>query len=211
MADFQVINELPIQDKAVAFTFDDGPNPLYTPQVLEILREVQGKATFFMIGTQMEKSPETAKAVHEQGHEIGNHTYTHPHLPDLPPEECRRELQLTEDLIEQVTGAKPKVFRPPYLATSEEVAAITAGEFGYPAIGAVNGAAMDWEMPGVAHIVEKTREQVRPGSILLFHDSFDDRSQTVEAVRILAAELTAAGYRLVTVSELLSLSRAALE
>ncbi|GJM82080.1 hypothetical protein HMSSN139_45760 [Paenibacillus sp. HMSSN-139] len=154
---------------------------------------MQGKATFFMIGTQIEKSLETAKAVHEQGHEIGNHTYTHPHLPELSSEEVRRELQLTEELIRRVTGAKPKVYRPPYIDTSEEVAAITAGEFGYPAIGAVNGAATDWEMPGVTHIVEKTREQVRPGSFLLFHDGFDDRSQTIEAVRILAAELTAAG------------------
>lgn len=208
MSNYQVINEVSVREKAVAFTFDDGPNPLYTPQVLEIFREVQGKATFFMIGTQIEKSLETAKAVHEQGHEIGNHTYTHPHLPELSSEEVRRELQLTEELIRQVTGAKPKVYRPPYIDTSEEVAAITAGEFGYPAIGAVNGAATDWEMPGVAHIVEKTQEQVRPGSFLLFHDGFDDRSQTIEAVRILAAELTAAGYRLVTVSELLALSEA---
>ncbi|MBM6996240.1 polysaccharide deacetylase family protein [Paenibacillus sp. DXFW5] len=208
MSSYQVINEVSLREKAVAFTFDDGPNPIYTPQVLEIFQEVQGKATFFMIGTQIEKSLETAKAVHEHGHEIGNHTYSHPHLPELSSEEVRREMQLTEELIQQVTGAKPKVYRPPYIDTSEEVAAITAGEFGYPAIGAVNGAATDWEMPGVAHIVEKTREQIRPGSILLFHDGFDDRSQTVEAVRILAAELTAAGYRLVTVSELLALSAA---
>lgn len=187
MSSYQVINEVSLREKAVAFTFDDGPNPIYTPQVLEIFQEVQGKATFFMIGTQIEKSLETAKAVHEQGHEIGNHTYSHPHLPELSSEEVRREMQLTEELIQQVTGAKPKVYRPPYIDTSEEVAAITAGEFGYPAIGAVNGAATDWEMPGVAHIVEKTREQIRPGSILLFHDGFDDRSQTVEAVRILAA------------------------
>ncbi|MGG6313606.1 polysaccharide deacetylase family protein [Paenibacillus macerans] len=206
MPSYQVIDEVPIREKAVAFTFDDGPNPLYTPQVLEILREVRGKATFFMIGTQMEKSPETARAVHEQGHEIGNHTYTHPHLPELGPVECRRELKQTEELIVQATGAKPKVYRPPYLDTNEPVAAITAGEFGYPAIGAVNGAAKDWEMPGVRHIVDKTREQVRPGSILLFHDGFDDRSQTVEAIRILAHELTEEGYRLVTVSELLALS-----
>lgn len=206
MPSHEVIAEVPVREKAVAFTFDDGPNPVHTPQILEIFREVNGKATFFMIGTQMEKSMETARSVHAQGHEIGNHTYSHPSLPELSPEECRRELKLTEELIARVTGAKPRVYRPPYIATNEQVAAITAGEFGYPAIGAVNGAAMDWEMPGVRHIVDKTREQVRPGSILLFHDGFDDRSQTVEAVRILAAELIAEGYRLVTVSELLKLS-----
>lgn len=203
---YDVITRVPTIEKAVAFTFDDGPNPLYTPQVLDIFAKCQGKATFFMIGQQIEQNPDTASAVHIQGHEIGNHTYSHPSLPEISPEQCREELQRTESLITQVTGSKPHVFRPPYVAFSEQVAAISQGEFGYPAIGAVNGAATDWEMPGVQHIVEKTREEIQPGSILLFHDGFGDRSQTIEAVRILTEELTAAGYKLVTVSELLKLA-----
>lgn len=203
---YDVITTVAIQEKAVAFTFDDGPHPLYTPQVLDIFAKCHGKATFFMIGRQMEQSLSTASAVHAQGHEIGNHTYSHPSLPEITPGECREELRRTEALIMQVTGRKPSVFRPPYVAFSEQVAAISRGEFGYPAIGAVNGAATDWEMPGVKHIVDKTRETIEPGSILLFHDGFGDRSQTIEAVRILTEELTVEGYKLVTVSELLQLA-----
>ncbi|CAM4303963.1 MAG: polysaccharide deacetylase family protein [Paenibacillus macerans] len=206
MSSHEVISRIAVREKAVAFTFDDGPNPEFTPQILDIFREAGAKATFFMIGTQMEKSLGTAQAVHEQGHEIGNHTYTHPAMPEVSPDECRRELAQTEELIVRVTGSKPRVFRPPYFATNAEVAAMAAGEFGYHSIGAVNGAATDWEMPGVRHIVDKTREALTPGSVLLFHDGFDDRSQTVEAVRILVSELTRKGYRLVTVSELLEMS-----
>ncbi|GIP52647.1 MULTISPECIES: polysaccharide deacetylase family protein [Paenibacillus] len=202
MSNFEIINEVPIKRKAVAFTFDDGPNPVYTPQVLDIFREAGAKATFFMIGSQMELSPELVREAHEQGHEIGNHTYTHPSLPELLKQECREELIQTEKLIEKLTGVAPKVFRPPYFAYNELVAEVVE-ELGYKAIGALNGAATDWEMPGVRHIVDKSREQVRPGSILIFHDGYDDRSQSVEAVRILVSELTAEGYELVTVSELL--------
>ncbi|MEF2966457.1 polysaccharide deacetylase family protein [Paenibacillus sp. M1] len=202
MPELQIINEIQTKRKAVAFTFDDGPNPVYTPQVLEIFREAGGKATFFMIGTQMEQHPELVKAAYEQGHEIGNHTYHHPALPELTKQECREELVRTGELIKEITGSAPKVFRPPYFAYDEQVAEIV-DESGYRAIGALNGAATDWEMPGVRHIVDKSREVARAGGILIFHDGFDDRSQTIEAVRILVSELKAEGYELLTVSELL--------
>ncbi|RCX18687.1 peptidoglycan/xylan/chitin deacetylase (PgdA/CDA1 family) [Fontibacillus phaseoli] len=202
MPNFEIINEVNTDRKAVAFTFDDGPNPVYTPQVLEIFSEAGAKATFFMIGSQMELHPELVKLAYEQGHEIGNHTFTHPSLPELHKQEIKDELIQTDSLIEKITGTRPQVFRPPYFAYNEQAAGIV-GEMGYPAIGAVNGDATDWEMPGVEHIVDKSREQVRPGSILIFHDGYDDRSQTVEAVRILVKELTADGYELLTVSELL--------
>lgn len=202
-----VIHVVETKRKAVAFTFDDGPNPLYTPQVLDIFRQAgpKAKATFMLIGTQLEQSPETARQIHEEGHEIANHTYTHPHLTELSEEECREELLRNEELILKTIGVKPKVMRPPYFSYNDEVARIV-GELGYLAVaGAVNGEATDWEMPGVQHIVDKTREKVQPGSVLLFHDGYDDRSQTIEAVRILVPELIAEGYELVTVSELLGL------
>ncbi|WP_376701718.1 polysaccharide deacetylase family protein [Cohnella xylanilytica] len=192
----------PTTRKVVAFTFDDGPNPIYTPQLLDIFREANGKATFYMIGEQIERSPDTARAVLEQGHEIGNHTYTHPDVTKLDEEARRSELLRSERIILETTGVKPATFRPPYFAFDEQAAA-TVAEFGYPVIGAVNGAARDWEMPGVDHIVETTRETVEPGTILIFHDGFGDRSQTVEAVRQLVRELTSEGYELVTISELL--------
>jgi peptidoglycan/xylan/chitin deacetylase (PgdA/CDA1 family) len=200
-----IIQQVSTTQKVIAFTFDDGPNPVYTPQLLDIFDEVSGHATFFMMGKQIELYPETALDVHVRKHEIGNHTYSHPHMTQISLDECERELLDTDAIITQVTGTKPVVMRPPYLDYNEEVHTITA-KMGYPVIGALNGRARDWEMPGVEHILEATREQIGCGNILLFHDGFGDRSQTIEAVRILAKELTADGYRLVTVSELLQMS-----
>ncbi|CAM3097267.1 polysaccharide deacetylase family protein [Paenibacillus lupini] len=189
-------------NKVVAFTFDDGPNPTYTPQLLEIFAEAGGKATFYMIGEQMAAHPETARLVHEEGHEIGNHTYTHPNMTELSDEEILSELSRTEELIKQVTGSRAATMRLPYLAGDERVHALLVRE-GYPALGALNMDAKDWDMPGVQHILDHTRDTVRNGSVLIFHDGYGDRSQSVEAVRVLTKELTAKGYRLVTVSELL--------
>lgn len=202
-----IIHKFVTEEKVVAFTFDDGPNPVYTPQILDIFREsgANAKATFFMIGSQIEQHPELARTVHLQGHEIGNHTYTHPYLSKLGEQECANEVIRTENLILKTIGIKPQAFRPPYFDYNEQAAQFISGR-GYTLVGAVNGEAIDWEQPGVRHIVEKTKENLSPGSVLLFHDGFGDRSQTVEAVRILAGELIAEGYRLVTVRDLINLS-----
>lgn len=199
-----IINGFSVKEKAIAFTFDDGPNSQYTPEILDIFRKNQGKATFFMIGEQMVKSPEIVKAVHREGHEIGNHTWTHPYLTQLSKEDCLNEILQTEQLITDMIGQKPALLRPPYFDYNEQVADIAKGR-NYKVIGAVNAAATDWELPGVEHIVTKTKEAATPGSHLLFHDGFGDRSQTVEAVRQLVTEFKEQGYRLVTVSELATL------
>ncbi|WP_144554452.1 polysaccharide deacetylase family protein [Bacillus sp. X1(2014)] len=200
-----MINEVPTSRKAVAITFDDGPNPIYTPQVLEIFSETVGKATFFMIGEQMKKNPEVVKQVAARGHEIGNHTFTHPKLSQLSNIECLEEIEKNEKLIEELAGRKPVVFRPPYLDYNQDTVSLLKQK-GYPIIGALNLAAHDWEQPGVTHILEKSREGIKNGSILIFHDGYGDRSQTIEAVRKLVSELTSQGYQLVTVSELLELT-----
>lgn len=201
----QILNHFPTDQKAVAFTFDDGPNPQYTPQVLDIFRQASGKATFFMLGNPMEKYPEIVQAVHEQGHEIGNHTYSHSFLTKLEEQECLDEILKMQALITETTGSKPAVLRPPYFDCNEKVAAL-AGSLDYMLIGAVNGGARDWEQPGVQHIIDATLEQVEPGSILLFHDGFGDRSHTIEAVRQLVKTLSGDGYQLVTVSTLKEMS-----
>ena len=200
-----MINEVPTSRKAVAITFDDGPNPLYTPQLLEIFSEAVGKATFFMIGDQMKKYPEVVKQVAALGHEIGNHTFTHPKLSLLSTSECLEEIEQNEKLIEELAGRKPIVFRPPYLDYNQDTVSLLELK-GYPMIGALNLEAHDWEQPGVMHILEKSREGIKNGSILIFHDGYGDRSQTIEAVRKLVSELTLQGYQLVTVSELLELA-----
>ncbi|MNI11482.1 Peptidoglycan-N-acetylmuramic acid deacetylase PdaC [compost metagenome] len=201
----EIIHRVSTSQKAIAFTFDDGPNPIYTPQLLDIFEEVSGHATFFMMGKQIELYPETALEVHVRKHEIGNHSYSHPFMTQISLDACERELVDTDNLITQVTGGRPVVMRPPYLDYNLEVHEITA-KLEYHVIGALNGEAKDWEMPGVEHILDSTRKQVGCGSILLFHDGFGDRSQTIEAVRILTKELTEEGYQLVTVSELLHMT-----
>jgi peptidoglycan-N-acetylglucosamine deacetylase len=200
-----MINEVPAAQRVVAITFDDGPNPVYTPQVLEIFSEAKGKATFFMIGEQMRNHPEVVKQVAAGGHQVGNHTYTHPKLSQLNTAECLEELEQTEKVIEELTGRKPVIFRPPYLDYNQDTVSLLQKKR-YPMIGALNLEAQDWEQPGVEHILEKSRNAVKNGSILIFHDGFGDRSQTIEAVRMLVSELTSQGYQLVTVSELLDLA-----
>ncbi|WP_421721806.1 polysaccharide deacetylase family protein [Anaerobacillus alkaliphilus] len=197
-----MIHEVNTEQKMIAFTFDDGPNPVYTPQVLEIFQAVEGKATFYMIGEQMQKHPEIVRLVIDQGHEIGNHTFTHPMLTKLSLAESEAELKQADEIIFAMTGGKPTTFRPPYFDFNDEILSFSSS-LGYSTIGALNPDALDWEQPGVNHIFEKSKNHCRNGSILLFHDGFGDRSETIEAVRKLVNELTEEGYQLVTVSELL--------
>ena len=199
-----MITEVSTSQKAVAITFDDGPNPIYTPQVLEIFAKAEGKATFFMIGEQMEKNPELVKEAAEQGHEIGNHTYTHPKLTELTPADCLAEIERTEQMIRELTGKKPVTFRPPYLDYNHETISVVESK-GYSMIGALNLEAQDWEQPGVDHILAASKKSVKNGSILIFHDGYGDRSQTIQAVRELVSDLKSQGYQLLTVSELLNL------
>ncbi|WP_341278913.1 polysaccharide deacetylase family protein [Paenibacillus sp. FSL H8-0537] len=205
MNKLSMIHQVSVREKVVAFTFDDGPNPVYTSQLLDIFRSVGGRATFFMIGQEMEAHPEMAAVVHQEGHELGNHTYSHPDLTELTLEEASGELQRTDVLMRKVTGQQVRSFRPPFFGVNDSILSLAA-EYGYRSIGTVNGAAKDWETPGVDYILEHTRQAIAPGSILLFHDGYGDRSQTIEAVRVLVEELAAEGYRFVTTSELLDMA-----
>lgn len=121
---FMVLEQVPTEEKIVAFTFDDGPNPLYTRQLLDIFSQVGGKATFFMLGQQMDASEDAeqvAREVHAAGHEIGNHTYTHPNLATVTIAEAQVEIEKMEQRIVQITGEKPAVFRPPYFGINNEI------------------------------------------------------------------------------------------
>lgn len=207
MNEITIIHRVNISSKAIAITFDDGPNPKYTPELLALFAEVNGKATFFMIGEQIKANPELAVAVHEQGHEIGNHTYTHPYLTQVDSAQCLDELQRTDQLIQEITGKKPQTFRPPFFDYNDKVNDIIKS-FNYSMIGATNMETRDWEQPqpGVEHIINKTIDNTQNGSVLLFHDGYGDRSQTIEAISILLPKLAAEGYQFVTVSELLQLT-----
>ncbi|WP_449600648.1 polysaccharide deacetylase family protein [Paenibacillus sp. Marseille-Q9583] len=205
MAKLSLVHKVPTQEKVVAFTFDDGPHPLYTKELLDIFHKHNGKATFFMIGQELNMYEAIAAQVHMAGHEIANHTYSHPDLTTLTLDEARAELQRADDTIRKVTGTHVSNFRPPFFGVNDDILRLAA-EFGYHSIGAVNGEAKDWEQPGVDFILDHTRPTIENGSIFLFHDGYGERAQTIEAVRILVEELDAEGYRFVTLSELFGIA-----
>ncbi|MDQ0253289.1 peptidoglycan/xylan/chitin deacetylase (PgdA/CDA1 family) [Evansella vedderi] len=120
----------------------------------------------------------------------------------MSKDDCKEEIKESDSIIKKLTGQRAATFRPPYFDFNEDTVSIVQ-DFSYKMIGAVNMDAVDWEQPGVNHIVTKSRNHIRNGSIFLFHDGFGDRSQTMEAVRILVKELIDEGFQLVTVSELM--------
>lgn len=204
----KLIEKIPTEHKVVAFTFDDGPDPQFTRQILNIFRKVNGKATFFMVGEQIDANEEIAREVYEAGHEIGNHTYSHPDLTTLPLEKADKELQRMDERIQGLTGKSPSSFRPPFFQINESIAELASGA-GYALVSACNTGARDWEQPqpSVDFMVTQTKEVTEAGSVFIFHDGYGDRTNTVEAVSILVEALHAEGYRFVTISELISLSK----
>ncbi len=198
-----IVRQVRSPRKEIALTFDDGPDPRFTREILSLLRQASGRATFFMIGQQMENYPDVVAEVAAEGHEIGNHTFSHPYLTRIGHAECREELRRTERLIGEMTGKKSRLMRPPYLDADEAVVRIAQQE-GYGLAGAMNLDARDWALPGASHIYDRSLECAAPGSILLFHDGLGDRSQTVAAVGRLIEKLIGSGYSLVTASELIA-------
>ena len=213
-----VIRQFGAAKKRIALTFDDGPDPEWTPQVLDILRAEHVPATFFVIGSNAEANPGLITRILADGNELGSHTYTHPNLSDIPPEAVSLELNATQRLLEALTGRSVRLFRPPYLGDAEptdadEIEPVeVAQDMGYVAVGE-HVDPVDWELPGVGKIVTRTMDQVHgaksdsPRNIILFHDAGGDRSQTVAALPVIIEKLKAEGYRFVTVSDLAGMTR----
>lgn len=194
--------------KTIALTFDDGPQSVYTPQVLDILKRYDVRATFFLIGKNVEIFPELAKRILEEGHSIGNHTYTHPDLRLQNKEQIKEQMLKTEKAIRSVTGYKPHLFRPPYGMDSKTVF-LEAKNLGYVVV--------KWSVSGLNgrqdapfnKIVKRVIDNTQNGSIILLHDGNrlfqkTDRSQIVKALPIIIETLRAEGYRFVTIDELIS-------
>ncbi|MFH1791252.1 MAG: polysaccharide deacetylase family protein [Candidatus Omnitrophota bacterium] len=196
--------------KAVAITFDDGPNGEYTERVLDVLRDKDAKATFFVIGKFVELFPDTARRIVEEGHAIGNHTYRHPDLRFQSRKVIGAQLVEAERVISNITGAKPRIFRPPYGGKSPKVLE-TAADMGFVIVEwSVSGKNGDKEIKA-ERIVRNVLNKVKNGSIILLHDGNRitpgfDRSQVVKALFIIIDELRARGYKIVTVPELLGIS-----
>jgi len=201
------------EERLIALTFDDGPDPQYTPQILDILQRRQVPATFFVVGVHAERSPELVQRIYAAGHEIGNHTYSHLDLGTASRARLQFELNATQRIIQHAIGVSTLLFRPPYAADSEpqtpqELEAILrAQQLGYITVGARIDP-KDWE-PGVtsdAILAEVLAEQPN-GRIVLLHDAGGTRSATVEALPEIIDELRARGLRFVTVSELVGKTR----
>jgi cellulose synthase/poly-beta-1,6-N-acetylglucosamine synthase-like glycosyltransferase/peptidoglycan/xylan/chitin deacetylase (PgdA/CDA1 family)/spore germination protein YaaH len=203
----------------IALTFDDGPDPEWTPAILDILKQENVPATFFIIGKNGQAHPDLVRRIVNEGHEIGNHTFTHPNLGEVPGTLTDLELNATQRLIESLTGRSTVLFRPPYFGDAEadkpdEVEpAIRAEKLGYVMVG-LRIDPSDWHLPVTpTEIVDRTLKRAADtnpetrGQVVLLHDSGGDRRATVEALPMLIHELRARGFRFVPVSDLGDLSR----
>jgi peptidoglycan/xylan/chitin deacetylase (PgdA/CDA1 family) len=184
----------------VALTFDDGPNPPYTSQILAILRNNQIKASFFCVGGNAQKYPYLVKQEYQQGHIIGNHTWSHPYMPNLSPASITWQFTTTSHMLEHITGIYPTFFRPPYGAYSQPTLQY-ANEHGM-SVFLWNDDPQDWARPGVQTIVYRALSEASNGGIILLHDGGGDRSQTVAALPLIIDALRARGYSFVTLKQL---------
>ena len=207
-----VIQRYGRKKNAVALTFDDGPDATWTPLILDTLASRGAKATFFIIGENAELHPELLRRELRDGHELGNHTFTHPNLALVGPRLTRYELSATERLIEAVTNRRTALFRPPYFGDAEPTTANELGpiaiaqDLGYVTVGLRNDPG-DWLQPGVDTIINESLAQLDRGNVILLHDGGGNRAQTVAALGPLIDSLRARGYKLTTVTALAGLTR----
>ncbi len=191
--------------KQLAITFDDGPGDKYTAEILDILKQFDVKATFFVIGMNAEKYPDLIKRIYSEGHEIGNHTYSHPQMRELSPEDVDREIACTQSVILEITGYVPKLFRPPGGYLSNNIVDKITSNNCITVLWSWRQDTMDWKCPPVSSVTDTVLSNIRDGDIILFHDYICGKSPTPEALRIIIPELKNKGYEFVTVSELISM------
>jgi peptidoglycan/xylan/chitin deacetylase (PgdA/CDA1 family) len=193
IADTEPMETLHDGRKVIALTIDDGPSPVYTPQILRLLHRYKITASFSMIGINVVAHPGVARAVADAGHMIVNHTWKHPDLVLLSPVEIRDEMDYATEAIHRATGRVPDMFRAPYGAWSPTVIQRCEQLRMRPLDWSVDP--RDWARPGVSAIVDNIMDNTRTGSIILEHDGGGDRSQTVAALRIVLPRLLEAGFR----------------
>ncbi|MCZ4118140.1 polysaccharide deacetylase family protein [Streptomyces sp. H39-S7] len=192
----------------MALTFDDGPSPQYTPQVLDVLRGHGVHATFFVCGDNVGLYPDVVRRIVAEGHVVGNHSWSHPHLSDLSAAEVRDQMQRTQDAVAKVGGRAPVLFRAPYGDFADASLAVCADLGLRPISWSVDPA--DWANPGSATIADRVVAGAATGAIVLHHDGTEggddnpepgsggDRSQTVTALKSYLPRLISAGYTFTT-------------
>ncbi|UUZ81653.1 polysaccharide deacetylase family protein [Paenibacillus sp. P26] len=203
----EVVSKIETDQKWIAITFDDGPNPVYTPQILDLLKQYNAKATFFVLGKRVQMYPAIAIREVNEGHEIANHTFDHHFLKNYPAQKLVDEIRQTQEVIFDITEQMPHVFRPPggfyndALLDSMKEDKLTVVMWSW------YQDTRDWRKPGVDKIVSQVLSNVHNGDIILFHDLQGDCSQTVEALKRILPELQRRGYQFLTVSDLIAKSR----
>ncbi|WP_295389862.1 glycosyltransferase [uncultured Thiodictyon sp.] len=201
-------------DHQVSLTFDDGPDPVWTPRILDILAKEQVPGTFFIIGTNGEMHPDLLRREVREGHEIGIHTFTHPNIAAISPTQFQMELTATQRLLASAVGRQSLLFRPPYAVdaepeTPDQVRPIElASKLGYVTVG-MQIDPDDWQRPGVDEIVRRSvaAAESGEGNIVLLHDAGGDRTQTIAALPKLIAALRERGFTFVSVAQLLGQTR----
>lgn len=185
----------------IALTFDDGPHASNTPRLLDILRARNVKATFYVIGKNVDMYPNIVRRTVAEGHELGNHTYTHPKLSSLSQERVFSEIRKGDDAIMRAAGVRPRTMRPPYGALTQSQRVSIHSTFGYPTImWAVDP--LDWKRPGASVVTSRIVSGTSNGSIILAHDL---HASTVDAMPATIDALLRKGYKFVTVSQLLAM------
>ena len=187
----------------IAMTFDDGPSPETTPRLLDILKQRNIKATFFMIGQNAERNPDLVRRILAEGHEIGNHSWTHPQLSKLSDDRVTQEITKTQEAIKNASGFTPTTLRPPYGAITPRQRAWIESQFGLNII-LWSVDPFDWKRPGPSVITQRILSGARPGAIILSHDI---HKQTVDAMPATLDALLAKGFKFVTISQLLAMNK----
>jgi cellulose synthase/poly-beta-1,6-N-acetylglucosamine synthase-like glycosyltransferase/peptidoglycan/xylan/chitin deacetylase (PgdA/CDA1 family) len=201
-----VASEAPV-GRRVALTFDDGPDPRWTPRIAAVLRRLGVPATFFMVGEHVVRYPGLVATLQRDGFELGDHTFNHVDLDNMPGWQRHLQLSMTDTAIAGAAGVRPRFFRPPYSGGPQSIGRSQAAELASTVdpghlIVLSNYDSEDWRRPGVSRIVRNATPPGRRGGVILFHDGGGDRSQTVTALRRLVPRLEQRGFRLVSLSDL---------
>ena len=195
-------NSVHVDEPYIAMTFDDGPSATLTPKLLDLLAAHHIKATFFVIGENVAEHPEIVARAAREGHEIGNHSWSHPNLGKMSDQGVRSQLQQTDDAIKNATGTRPTLMRPPYGSITPREKHWIHDEFGYRVI-LWDVDPYDWKRPGPAVVRNRILKETQPGSIVLSHDI---PPGTIEAMPSTFDALEAKGFKFVTVSELIRMA-----
>ena len=197
--ELEIIQCGPAARNQVALTFDDGPTPGVTERILDEFKQRGLHTTFFMIGQRIAATPDLARRVVAEGHEVGNQTFTHPKLTELPPARVEEEIQKTQDIILEVLGLQAAWFRAPYLAFRRDLAPCLIDRGMKLVEGNVDPS--DWSQPGEEQILATITRETKAGSIVICHDV---HAQTANVIGTVLDQLTARGLTPVTMSALLA-------